>query len=201
RGLPVRELDLCLLAGAGEGAAWTTERRRRATDSACGRPRRPDHPLPAGAERRAADFGFGAFDPPWLRPHHIRHQRLRRRCHRGLLPRAHRPRQRDGLQQLSPTPCLLKTGLRGQAAPTATLALEKTSSPPFAPTSTMSPSTNLPSSICIASGSCTRRWIARFSGRAPYTGSQPRSASSSRAPSVTTSAIFRSVSRFSSRRS
>ena len=43
----------------------------------------------------------------------------------------------------------------------------------------MSPSVNRPSRSSSASGFSTRRWIARLSGRAPYAGSQPSSASSS----------------------
>ena len=49
----------------------------------------------------------------------------------------------------------------------------KTSSSPSASTRTTSPSTNRPSSSSSASGFSSIRWIARFSGRAPYAGSQP----------------------------
>ncbi len=41
------------------------------------------------------------------------------------------------------------------------------SSPPVTPTSIVSPSPNAPSSTFIASGSSSRRWIVRLSGRAP----------------------------------
>ncbi len=43
--------------------------------------------------------------------------------------------------------------------------------PSLASTSTVSPSVKRPSRIAIAIGSCRRRWITRFSGRAPYVGS------------------------------
>ena len=52
-----------------------------------------------------------------------------------------------------------------------------------------------------ASGFSRRRWIARLSGRAPYAGSQPASAISSRAPLVGSRVIPRSARRSLSRRS
>ena len=64
-----------------------------------------------------------------------------------------------------------------------------------------SPSPNSPSSSRSASGFSSRRWIARLSGRAPYAGSQPASARSSRAPSVSSSASPRSARRRFSRAS
>ena len=68
-------------------------------------------------------------------------------------------------------------------------ARSKTSSPSLASTRTVSPSPNSPSSSRSASGFSTRRWIARLSGRAPYVGSQPASASNCFASSVSSSSM------------
>jgi hypothetical protein len=51
-------------------------------------------------------------------------------------------------------------------APTGA-SLRNASSPPSTSTATRSPSPKRPSRICSASGSWTRRWIVRLSGRAP----------------------------------
>src|SRR5919198_5383472 len=59
---------------------------------------------------------------------------------------------------------------------------------------TVSPGTNSPLRIRSASGSCTYRWMARFNGRATYTGSYPRSARKLLAASVSSRSI-----RFSAR--
>ena len=58
---------------------------------------------------------------------------------------------------------------------------ENTSFPSLAVTSTRSPGPNSPRRMPCASGFSTCCWIARFSGRAPYTGSKPASPSLSQA--------------------
>ncbi len=60
----------------------------------------------------------------------------------------------------------------GSAAASATAAPRAIlSSAPAASTSTVSPSVKRPSRMAMASGSWSRRWITRLSGRAPYVGS------------------------------
>ena len=90
---------------------------------------------------------------------------------------------------------------RGYAVGEATSARRNTSLPPSASTTIVSPSWNSPRSSAIASGWTISFWIARFSGRAPYTGSKPSRASSSLAAGVSSSVILRSASRLRSPRS
>ena len=65
-------------------------------------------------------------------------------------------------------PALLQARLRMTVSPRH---LEKTIFPPFASAVIVSPSRKVPARISIESGSSKSRWMARFSGRAPYTGS------------------------------
>ena len=77
---------------------------------------------------------------------------------------ADRPRlRRKGRGALLPRPALEHQAAAGWAA----CAFSKLSSPSLASTRTVSPSANSPSSRRSASGFSSRRWIARFSGRAP----------------------------------
>ncbi|HHM05905.1 MAG TPA: DUF4124 domain-containing protein [Gammaproteobacteria bacterium] len=74
-------------------------------------------------------------------------------------------------------------------------AFLNTSSPSCSPTWITSPGPKRPARISFASGFSNRCWIARFSGRAPYTGSKPASPSLSRAASLKTKSISRSCRR------
>lgn len=68
--------------------------------------------------------------------------------------------------------------------------------PPSVRTRTVSPLVYWPERICWASGFSTCDWIARFSGRAPYTGSKPTLPSNSSAGSSRSSLRPRSARRF-----
>src|SRR6266480_40380 len=83
-------------------------------------------------------------------------------------------------------PCLLQRSLHpaftthdaprtthGRYARTGSRSFSKLSELPSFARSTLirSPSANVPSRTDTASGFCNNRWIARFKGRAPYTGS------------------------------
>ena len=101
----------------------------------------------------------------------------------------------------APTSSRTRSPEQPQAAAATRPARSKTSSPSSASTRIVSPSSNSPSSSRSASGFSTMRWIARFSGRAPYVGSHPASATTSFAASVSSSARERSASRSRSRAS
>mmetsp|Transcript_24523 Transcript_24523/g.61644 ORF Transcript_24523/g.61644 Transcript_24523/m.61644 type:complete len:227 (-) Transcript_24523:1641-2321(-) len=73
------------------------------------------------------------------------------------------------------------------------------SAPPGASTTTVSSSSKSPRSSALASGVSSSRCTARFTGRAPYTGSKPRAAMNSIALSATSRVIFLSFSRLATR--
>src|SRR5262245_53179932 len=100
-------------------------------------------------------------------------------AHGNLIP----PGRPTGLQQrrlhprlivqrrLRPAPPAAPFGSAGSRFSTATRSNTRPAPSFERSTRTVSPSVYSPSSTAMASGFCSSRWIARFSGRAPYTGS------------------------------